>query len=186
MIIITIYRKQCTNHVSLETRQLQTAEEKPHKHRHRSAKFQTTPLHCLANFMDPAHFYVDLAALQNTTHLPESNCQYNNLINAVMCVSNNNKKAAPNRTQGCKKHLNPSTSNIPVRYQPLNNNNNIDNVMNKKTAKTIDGEPLPAFKRNVKKFPQVPLYKNFKICPVFICVLLGCAGAHVFATSFET
>lgn len=157
-----IYRKQCTNHVSLETRQLQTAEEKAHKHRHRSAKLQTTPLHCLANFMDPTHFYVDLAALQNTTHLPESNCQYNNLINAVMCVSNNNKKAAPNRTQGCKKHLNPSTSNIPVRYQPPNNN--VENV--KKTAKNIDGEPLPAFKRNVKKFPQVTKY--IKLYPLLL------------------
>lgn len=151
-----IFRKQCTNHVSLETRQL----EKPHKHRHRSAKLQTTPLHCLANFMDPTHFYVDLAALQNTTHLPESNCQYNKLINAVMCVSNNNKKAVPQRMQGCKKHVNPAASNIPVRYQPLNNIENVMNKSNKKTQKTVESEPLPAFKRNVKKFPQVGTKKQ--------------------------
>lgn len=152
--MIIIFRKQCTNHVSLETKQT-TAEEKSHKHRHRSARLQTTPLHCLANFMDPTHFYVDLAALQNTTHLPESTCQYNKLINAVMCVSHHNKKATPNRVQGYKKNSNLPASNIPVRYQPLNNIENVMNKGNKKTVKAADGEAMPAFKKNVKKFPQV-------------------------------
>lgn len=101
--------------------------------------------------MDPTHFYVDLAALQNTTHLPQSNCQYNKLINAVMCVSSNNKKATPNRI----KHGN--SSNIPVRYQPLNNIENVMNKGNKKTVKGLEGEPVPAFKKNVKKFPQVKI-----------------------------
>lgn len=163
-------RKQCANHVSLKTRQLQTYEEKTHRHRHRSAKLQTTPLHCLANFMDPAHFYVDLASLQNTTHLPNSHCQYGKLMNAVMCVSNNNKKSVPNNpnqppyyyNNNNRKHQHVPMSNI--YQQPLNN---IENVMNKgsrKTVKAVENEPLPpAFKRNVKKFPQVSKKSSLRI-----------------------
>lgn len=159
LIFLFIFRKQCTNHVSLDTKQFQRGAEKQYKHRHRSAKLQTTPLHCLSNLMDPTHFYVDLASLQNTTHLPESNCEYNKLINAVMCVSNNNKKAVPNHLQGgYKKHGNAPASNIPVRHQqPLNNIENVMNKGNRKTVKTVEAEPLPALKKNIKKFPQVNL-----------------------------
>lgn len=106
--------------------------------------------------MDPTHFYVDLAALQNTTQLPETNCHYNKLINAVMCVSN---KAVPTSVaQSYRKHIKPAaTSNIPVRYQLLDQPlNNIDNTYKnpKRTIKNTDSE-FPTYKTNVKKFPQV-------------------------------
>lgn len=147
------FRKQCTDHVSPENKQPQGVEEKVYRHRHKS-KEPSLPLQCLANIVDPTHFYVDLASLQNTTHLPESNCQYSKLINAVMCVSN---KRVPLNGQ---KHASP-TSNIPVRYQLLNRPlNNIENVINKnckKTTKLIDSEPTARFKKSAKKFPQVVL-----------------------------
>lgn len=153
-------RKPCNNHTSLEAKpQPQEEKYQQHKHRHETPKIvPSSPLHCLANIVDPTHFYVDLASLQNTTHLPDSNCQYNKLINAVMCVSN--KKVPVNRTQGCKKHNLP-TSNIPVRSQILDKPlSNIENVIkrSKKGAKLVDSEQTTAaFKKNIKKFPHAVL-----------------------------
>lgn len=159
MYLFLYFRKHSTDHISSEDRQVNQSEQKTYRHyRHKSkvssSSSSSSPLQCLANIVDPTHFYVDLASLQNTTHLPESNCQYNKLINAVMCVSNK-RVAAVNR-----KHNLPA-SNIPVRYQLLNNRplNNYDSIVNKNckkaTTKLIESEQNATFKRSTKKLPQV-------------------------------
>lgn len=73
-----------------------------------------------------------------------------------MCVSN--KKVPVSKISGCRKY-NPPASNIPIRYQLLEKPlNNVDNTVKpKKTVKVVDSEPAVAFKKNVKKFPQVVL-----------------------------
>ncbi|KAJ3640135.1 hypothetical protein Zmor_003451 [Zophobas morio] len=109
-----------SNHVSTQTRQ------EPHKHHAKNPKMAASPLQYLANIVDPTHFYVDLASLQNTTQLPQTHCEYDKLIDAVMCVSN--KKMSLNKPK-CRKHrAKNDLPDIPFRYQflqyPLTNDEN--------------------------------------------------------------
>lgn len=132
------------------------------KQHHRRQKSTNMPtLQYLANIMDPTHFYVDLASFQNVTQLPNTNCQYNKLIDAVMCVSS--KKVPVKKNTGCRKHNKIKTAHdyngiSPVRCnlltQPLQTNEKTP----KKTAnKTVEIEQTKEFKKNVKKIPQIVL-----------------------------
>ncbi|RZC39492.1 uncharacterized protein BDFB_000236, partial [Asbolus verrucosus] len=125
-----------SNHVSTETKQFSV--ESQHKHHNKTQKVSTLPLQYLANIVDPTHFYVDLASLQNTTQLPQTHCQYDKLIDAVMCVSN--KKISLNKQSKCRKHrVKNDISDIPFRYQflqyPMTNDENKMNKSNKRTPK---------------------------------------------------
>ncbi|XP_008200263.1 uncharacterized protein nkd [Tribolium castaneum] len=132
-----------SNHVSTQTRQL----EGPHKSQSKSPKVSPSPLQYLANIVDPTHFYVDLASLQNTTQLPQTHCQYDKLIDAVMCVSN--KKISLNK-QKCRKHR-VRNDLADIRYQflqyPMTNDENKLNKPNKRTPKKSVSD--------VKKSPHV-------------------------------
>lgn len=97
-----------------------------------------SPLQYLANIVNPANFYVDLASLHNATQLPQTHCEYDKLINAVMCVSN--RKISLNKQSKCRKHrTKESTAEIPCKYQffpyAMTNDENRLNKSNKKSLK---------------------------------------------------
>ncbi|XP_025835687.1 protein naked cuticle homolog 2 [Agrilus planipennis] len=158
-------RKPCVDHVVLDSQKPQNQNYiKQHKHRHKTVRFPSVPFQCLANVINPTHLYVDLASLQNTTQLPNTTCQYGQLIDAVMCVSN--KQITTKRSQGCHRHVRlkypESTNNNvnPFQYHLVDSSFMIPDGIPKITKKTktkCESEATPAVKKNIRKFPQVVL-----------------------------
>lgn len=114
-------------------------------------------LHYLADIVDPEHFYVDLASFQNTTNLPQTPCQYNKLIDAVMCVSN--RKLPVKKSTTCKRNLKMKTHDLtqstafyhalPPPNKELKSNKNIIYKISDVDAKNV--------KKTNKKMPQIVL-----------------------------
>lgn len=138
-----VFRKQ--------TNILETKTARQHQKRQKSTNMPT--LQYLANIMDPTHFYVDLASFQNATQLPNTDCQYNKLIDAVMCVSS--KKVPVKRNPGCRKHNKIKTHEyISPRCNILT-----DSTQNNEKSPKVKNEIEQAkqFRKNVKKVPQIVL-----------------------------
>lgn len=156
-------RKPSSDHIILENNtHSQNDNAKQHKHRHRPTKLAATPLHYLADIVDPTHLYVDLASLQNTNQRTDSNCKYDKLIDAVMCVSG--KKLSDSKNESSKRHYHNKSyhiSDTPFRYQLLGNSvvniESVSKTAKKLSRKTTEFEPTTAVKRNIRKFPQVVL-----------------------------
>lgn len=160
MILSFIYRKPCTGHISVESSQLQQNEQKQ-RHRHKGTHVPSVPLQYFTNVVDPTHFYVDLASLQNTTQFSQNNCHYDKLVDAVMRVSNN-KKLSENKIDSFRRHTRSKSydlSNTPLQYQVLEpqviNAETVNKPTRKQARKLTDFEPTAAVKRNIRKFPQV-------------------------------
>lgn len=137
------FRKHST-HITAESKQLIDSSQQ-HKHNSKSQKVSSSsPLQYLANIVDPARFYVDLASLQNTTNLPESHCQYDKLLDAVMCVSN--KKISFNKQSKCRKHRTKNNDPPDIKELPPHSVNDENNT-NRKSKKPSIGE--------TKKSPHV-------------------------------
>ncbi|KAK4871519.1 hypothetical protein RN001_015643 [Aquatica leii] len=151
-------RKLNLDHANVENNQF-SQEVKHHRHRlHKpSHSHNNTPLRCLAN-VDPTHFYVDLMALQNNTQISNGDCQYDKLMDAVMCVSN--KKLS----ECCKRHnhfKSCDVPNTPFNCQLLENNVNstkpANKPMKKQTKKQNDFDLPNTGKKYIRKFPRVVL-----------------------------
>lgn len=112
-------------------------------------------LQYLADIVDPTHFYVDLAAFQNTTNLPQTPCQYNKLIDAVMCVSN---KKQTQRKPSCRRHHRIKTQDYasPSACQALPATTELKTTKNPSHHKSTENE-AKNLKSSVKKFPQIVL-----------------------------
>lgn len=103
----------------------------------------------------PTHLYVDLAAFQNATKLPNTPYQYDKLVDAVVCVAN--RKASPKKSQHCKKH---HRQKVEIDSSFLNQNSIFlkspahcsTNETPVKSQKTF--EPV---KKSAKKSPHVAL-----------------------------
>lgn len=151
-----IFRKQANSHANIDPKSTGRSDVKQHQRRQKANNIPT--LQYLANIMDPTHFYVDLASFQNATQLPNTNCQYNKLIDAVMCVSS--KKVPVKRNTGCRKHNKIKTHDY-TSIPPLRCNILTDSAQNNektpKKSKTTDVEQPKQFRKNVKKIPQIVL-----------------------------
>lgn len=114
----------------------------------------SSPLHYLANIVDPAHLYVDLASLHNTPQLPQTHCEYDKLINAVMCVSN--RKISLNKQSKCRKHrTKENATETPCKYQFLPYAmTNDENRLNKSYKKTLKKSVNYEIKNSPIKIPQ--------------------------------
>lgn len=140
---ILLHRKHCNNHV---------AEKFEIKHQRRSKNMPT-----LQYLADPEHFYVDLASFQNATNLPQTPCQYNKLIDAVMCVSN--RKLPVKKSNNCKKYLKLKTQDVtqtPITYQALPPPNK-DLKTNKNIRYKMSDVDAKNLKKASKKIPQIVL-----------------------------
>lgn len=115
-------------------------------------------LHYLADIVDPEHFYVDLASFQNATNLPQTPCQYNKLIDAVMCVSN--RKVPVKKTTSCKRNIkmkNHELTQSTTLYQALPSAPNKDIKSNKNIIYKISDVDGKNVKKTNKKIPQIVL-----------------------------
>ncbi|KAF5284464.1 hypothetical protein FQA39_LY17039 [Lamprigera yunnana] len=146
-------RKLNHDHINLENDQL-LHDMKHHRHRHhRPGHSHNTPLRCLAN-MHPTHFYVDLMALQNNTQILNGDCQYDKLVDAVMCVSN--KKFS----ECCKRHNNFKNCEVPnceLIENNLNNTKHVTKSVKKTQRKPNEFESPTMGRKNFRKLPRVVL-----------------------------
>lgn len=123
------------------------------KHQRRPKNMPT--LQYLADIVDPEHFYVDLASFQNATNLPQTPCQYNKLIDAVMCVSS---RKIPVKKTSCRRHLRLKAQEItaPTPYQALPLPNK-DTKTHKNIRYKISEVETKNAKKGNKKVPQIVL-----------------------------
>ncbi|XP_022915067.1 uncharacterized protein [Onthophagus taurus] len=130
------------NHTTTESQNTNTRHLKTTSKSKRHPKKAVPTLQYLANIMDPAHFYVDLASFHNATQLTNSNIQYDKLIDAVMCVSN--KRVPVRKVQVCRKHA------------AVCSNSNQGNDKPQKRSKLSESE-YKTFRKHTKKIPQIVL-----------------------------